>query len=71
MDKPDVLECPICGAQMTLKYSKRGTFLGCSRYPACKAMRRISSQEEKEIAGLPRLPTQDPKNGNGKHEPTQ
>jgi ssDNA-binding Zn-finger/Zn-ribbon topoisomerase 1 len=56
MEPADNLQCPACGAPMRLLYSKRGTFLGCSRYPACKTMRRLSSQEAFEIEGMPRLP---------------
>jgi DNA topoisomerase I len=31
--------CHECGAPMTVKFSKTGQFLGCSRYPECKATR--------------------------------
>jgi DNA topoisomerase-1 len=31
--------CNECGAPMAVKFSKTGQFLGCSRYPECKATR--------------------------------
>jgi ssDNA-binding Zn-finger/Zn-ribbon topoisomerase 1 len=67
MQTPDSLNCPDCGGPLVLKYSRRGTLLGCSRYPQCKYMRRLSSKEAKEVAGSPRLPAQDQKNDNGAH----
>ena len=33
--------CQVCGASMVEKYSKSGPFLGCSKYPECKATRPI------------------------------
>ncbi len=32
-------KCNECGAPMAIKFSKTGQFLGCSRYPECKATR--------------------------------
>jgi ssDNA-binding Zn-finger/Zn-ribbon topoisomerase 1 len=71
---PDILKCPVCGGPGKLMYSKKGTFLGCCRYPQCMGIRRVSAEEEKEIAellngvpGLPRLPAKDENNGNGAH----
>jgi DNA topoisomerase-1 len=31
--------CPECGAPMKLRHSRRGPFLGCSKYPKCKGTR--------------------------------
>ena len=31
--------CHVCGAPMVLKFGKTGQFLGCSKYPECKATR--------------------------------
>ncbi len=42
MPKVEVLsaeKCNECGAPMAVKFSKTGQFLGCSRYPECKATR--------------------------------
>lgn len=35
--KQHVVQCPECGAPMTLRSSKFGLFYGCSQYPNCKA----------------------------------
>ena len=40
MEKVQVLsdvKCPECGAPMAVKFTKTGSFLGCSRYPECKS----------------------------------
>jgi len=42
MERVQVLseeKCNECGAPMVVKFSKTGSFLGCSRYPECKATR--------------------------------
>lgn len=31
--------CPICGAKMVARNGRSGTFLGCTRYPACHGCR--------------------------------
>ena len=31
--------CHVCGAPMVIKFGKTGEFLGCSKYPECKATR--------------------------------
>ena len=33
--------CHECGAPMAVKFSKTGSFLGCSRYPECKSTRAM------------------------------
>ncbi|MHC5544621.1 DNA topoisomerase, partial [Singulisphaera rosea] len=33
--------CQVCGAPMVVKFSKSGQFLGCSKYPECKATRQM------------------------------
>jgi DNA topoisomerase-1 len=38
---PSSEKCLECGAPMHVKFSKTGQFLGCSRYPECKATRPI------------------------------
>jgi DNA topoisomerase-1 len=35
--------CDECGAPMKVRSSKRGRFLGCTRYPACRATKPISA----------------------------
>jgi DNA topoisomerase-1 len=40
--------CHICGAPMVLKFGKTGQFLGCSKYPECKATRPLGKQTKAE-----------------------
>jgi DNA topoisomerase I len=40
--------CHTCGAPMVLKFGKTGQFLGCSKYPECKATRPIGGQPRAE-----------------------
>lgn len=37
-------DCPTCGAKMLLKSSRNGPFLGCSRYPDCKATVNLTKE---------------------------
>lgn len=56
---PTDINCDQCGAQMIIKWGKRGEFLSCSRYPDCKNARqfeyggdgglRIKEKKEPEI----------------------
>ena len=36
--------CHVCGAPMVVKFSRTGQFLGCSKYPECKATRPMDGQ---------------------------
>ncbi len=36
------VNCPECGAPMSVRSGRRGKFLGCSNYPECKGTRPIS-----------------------------
>ncbi len=56
--------CEECGAEMQTRTSKRGMFLGCSKYPECKGTRRlgktelpdpVTTGEKCEKCGLPLL----------------
>jgi DNA topoisomerase-1 len=40
--------CHVCGAAMVLKFGKTGQFLGCSKYPECKATRPLGGQPRAE-----------------------
>ena len=40
--------CHVCGAPMVLKFGKTGQFLGCSKYPECKATRPVGGQPRAE-----------------------
>ena len=47
MEKVQVMSssvCPECGAPMVVKFSRTGSFLGCSRYPECKATMGMDGQ---------------------------
>ena len=33
--------CPLCGAQMIVRQGKYGKFLGCSKYPKCKGIKKL------------------------------
>src|SRR5262249_53573494 len=37
-------KCPECGEAMKLRPSRRGFFLGCSKYPKCKGTREASPE---------------------------
>jgi DNA topoisomerase-1 len=41
------IPCPECGAPMVIKVSRRGRFLGCSRYPECKGTQPLPKDEGK------------------------
>jgi DNA topoisomerase-1 len=45
--------CPECGSAMTLRSSRRGYFLGCSKFPRCKGTRQASPEllEQLQEAG--------------------
>jgi DNA topoisomerase-1 len=40
--------CHVCGAPMVLKFGRTGQFLGCSKYPECKATRPLGGQARAE-----------------------
>ena len=42
-------ECPTCSGQLSLKVSRFGAFVGCSKYPECKFTRPISPKKMKEV----------------------
>ncbi|UTV27714.1 DNA topoisomerase family protein [Photobacterium atrarenae] len=37
--------CPRCGAELVMRNSKRGPFLGCSAYPACDFIQSLSHND--------------------------
>ena len=43
-------QCPKCGAPMVVRSSAHGKFLGCSKYPRCRTIKRIAGEEK---TGLP------------------
>ncbi len=42
---PNGEKCPQCGADMMIRYSQRGAFLGCSRYPDCAGTRQLPGED--------------------------
>lgn len=44
---PSDVKCPDCGSPMQIKFSSKGQFLGCSRYPDCKATQPLSGERQK------------------------
>jgi DNA topoisomerase I len=38
--------CDICGSPMVIKWSRRGRFLACSRYPECKNTKPIDAHDD-------------------------
>lgn len=42
---PNGEKCPQCEADMMIRYSQRGAFLGCSRYPECAGTRQLPGEE--------------------------
>ncbi|MEM4261238.1 MAG: type I DNA topoisomerase [Candidatus Woesearchaeota archaeon] len=39
------IKCDLCGAPMVIRVSKKGRFLGCSRYPDCKNVKPLPEIE--------------------------
>jgi DNA topoisomerase-1 len=46
--------CPECGSPMKLRHSRRGPFLGCSKFPKCKGTREATPEILEQLqAGSP------------------
>ena len=43
---PNDEKCPLCGSDMVVRYSARGAFLGCSKYPDCKGLMSMPGEEQ-------------------------
>jgi hypothetical protein len=41
--------CPQCGSHMVLRKGKYGSFWGCSRYPDCKAIKRVPKEQNQTM----------------------
>ncbi|MEJ5251066.1 MAG: type I DNA topoisomerase [Chthonomonadetes bacterium] len=39
-------ECPLCGSKMVVRTGRYGRFLGCSRYPECKGVLKLTKNGE-------------------------
>lgn len=46
-EMPEII-CDVCGAPMVIKVSRRGRFLGCSKYPECTNTKPLPSDKKKE-----------------------
>jgi DNA topoisomerase-1 len=42
--------CPQCGEAMKLRASRRGPFLGCSKYPKCKGTKEVPPEVMEKIS---------------------
>lgn len=42
-DEPLEEKCPLCGAQLVLKYGRYGQFVSCSAFPNCRYKRSVSN----------------------------
>lgn len=55
---PNGEKCPLCGSDMTIRYSQRGAFLGCSKYPDCKGKLQLPGEmgdgdgDDSELEGI-------------------
>jgi DNA topoisomerase-1 len=49
-DAPTDLPCPKCGKELTIKWSKKGEFVGCSAYPECKFTSDFTRGDDGEIS---------------------
>lgn len=41
--------CPACDAQLQIRHSKNGAFIGCSRYPECDFSKALHEHEDSQI----------------------
>ena len=59
---PNNEKCPLCGSDMVVRYSARGAFLGCSKYPECNGLMAMPGEEQEGETELD--PVSCPKCGN-------
>jgi DNA topoisomerase-1 len=46
---PNGEKCPVCGEAMLMRYSQRGAFLGCEKYPDCKGTTPLPGEDDSEL----------------------
>jgi DNA topoisomerase-1 len=46
---PSGLACPVCGAELLIRWGKTGEFLGCSAYPECSFTSNITRNDQGDI----------------------
>ncbi len=59
---PNDEKCPLCKSDMVVRYSARGAFLGCTKYPDCKGLTSMPGEEEEADSDME--PVSCPKCGN-------
>ena len=47
--QPTEISCPVCGANMVIKWGRGGEFLACPNYPQCKSTRNFTRDPEGNI----------------------
>ena len=52
---PTNVPCAKCGSPMLLRDSKRGPFLGCSRFPKCRSTRQVKKLEGEQLKAVEAL----------------
>ena len=48
--QPTDIACPVCGANMVIKWGRGGEFLACPNYPECKSTRNFTRDAEGNIS---------------------
>jgi DNA topoisomerase-1 len=48
---PNGETCPLCEAEMVVRYSRNGAFLSCSRYPECEGSRPLDTEPAEDEDG--------------------
>jgi DNA topoisomerase I len=62
-DGTDPRQCPNCGSQLSLKLSKFGGFIGCTKYPECRYTRQLSNGANGGLDGGTKQLGEDPATG--------
>jgi DNA topoisomerase I len=62
-DGTDPRQCPNCGNQLSLKLSKFGGFIGCTKYPECRFTRQLSNGANGGLDGGTKQLGEDPATG--------
>ncbi|MFV0388165.1 MAG: type I DNA topoisomerase [Pyrinomonadaceae bacterium] len=59
----EIPECELCGKEMVLKRGRYGAFYGCTGYPECRNIRKITKGEVQTVAPPVELDETCPKDG--------
>lgn len=63
VESEEVPACELCGREMALKKGRFGSFYGCTGYPECKNIRKITKGDQKPVAPPVPLDELCPKDG--------